>query len=541
MRVAEPPRVLHLVQPPQTALLRLILSVHRTFTAPSAPQPARPSRDAVLLTAITLISFLLLGYHPFTEDAGIYRSGINLALNPALYPASRLFILTYMHHTLFPYFFALVTRILYLPLAWVLLCVHIVLLWLLLYAVRRIAILCFTNPAAQWTAVALTAFCLVTPVAGTALTIADPYLTPRSFTTPFTLLLLCAVLDRRPRLASGSLLIVGCFHPLMAIYAAAFALVLWTVHTRRPHGVLRLCLAAMLGATLIALTRQRVVEDPVYIQAVLTRTYFYLADWQWYELIGLAAPLAIFLWMYRTDRTQPGSHAYNRAALTGTALACGLTAIIISAIFVQPASHSHLLARMQPLRIFHTLYSLLFILLGGTLAERLPQRIQRPAIALVLCAAAGVMFFVESQTFPASAHLEMPWDSPRNSWQQAFLWVRGNTPPDALFALDANYITAVGEDTQNFRAMAERSSLSDYSKDSGSVAIFPQLAAAWQDGEQRSVDISRISDMERINRLAPAGVTWIVLQQKYQQGTAQTHLSCPYRNNTVLICRLSAN
>jgi hypothetical protein len=529
-----------LVLPSQTLPLRPILSVHRTCSAPSS-QSDFPLRDAAALTVITLLSFLLLGYHPFAEDAGIYRSGINLALDPALYPASGLFILAHMHHTLFPYFFALVTQTLHLPLAWILLCAHVALLWLLLYAARRIAVLCFAHSVAQWTAVALTAFSLAIPVAGTALTLADPYLTPRSFATSFTLLLLCAVLDLRPRLAALSLLIAGCFHPLMAIYAAAFALVLWTVHARRLHGTLRLCLAAVLGATILALTQQGVGESPAYIHAALTRTYFYLSDWQWYELAGLAAPLAIFVWIYWIDRAQPASHARNRAAFAGTALACGMTAILISAIFVQPASRSHLLARLQPLRIFHTIYILLFILLGGMLAERLPRRIQRPGIALVLCTVAGIMFFVERQTFPASAHLEMPWRAPRNPWQQAFLWARDNTPQNAIFALDANYITRDGEDAQNFRAIAQRSALPDYSKDGGSSAIFPQLAAAWQDGEQRSADISTLTDTARINRLAPGGVTWIVLQEKYQQGSVQTHLPCPYRNNTVLICRLPAN
>lgn len=531
---------------PQPFLLPLVLRStlpvqHASGTEPSPRQPG-PLRRAAALTAVTLAGFLLLGYHPFAEDAGIYRCSINLAVHPALYPASRAFILPYMRLTLFPYFFAFLMRALHLPPAWVLFCAHLILLWLLVYAAHRIAALCFARHLAQWSAVALAAFCLATPVAGTALSIADPYLTPRAFATPFSLLLLCAVLERRPRLAAFALCILLCFHPLMAIYAAAFALVLWTIHTRRPHGTLRLCLAAMLAATLLALTQQGVVESPAYVHAALTRTYFYLADWQWYELIGLAAPLAIFWRIYGADsdrgRAQSTPHAHNRAALAATALACGLTAIIICAIFAQPASHSHLIARLQPLRIFHTIYILLFILLGGTLAEKLPRRMARPVIALALCAAAGVMFFVERRTFPASAHLEMPWRAPRNPWQQAFLWARDNTPQDAVFALDANYITTGGEDAQNFRAIAERSSLSDHSKDGGSASIFPQLAAAWQDGEQRSTDLSRIPDAERIARLAPAGVTWVVLQQRYQQGPSQTHFACPYHNSTVLVCRL---
>jgi hypothetical protein len=489
-----------------------------------------------LLAAITLLSFLLLGYHPYAEDAGIYRSGIHLALNPALYPASRLFIQPYMRLTLFPWLFAGLVRLLHLPLPWLLLAVHVLLLWLLLYAAHRLAILCFSSPKSQWMAVALTALCLSTPVAGTALTIADPYLTPRSFATPCSLLLLVAVLERRSHLAAFAILAALLFHPLMAIYAVFLALVLWTFTTRRPRGTQRLCVAALLAGILITLQQQRITESPAYIHAALTRTYFYLADWQWYELLGLVAPLGIFFWIYRADRRSPSnSHAGNRAALTGAACACGITAIVISVLFVHPASHSHLLARMQPLRIFHTIYILLFLLLGGTFAEWLLQRMKQPAFVLipVLCLAAAGMFFVERQTFPANAHLEMPWRTPQNQWLQAFLWARDNTPQNALFALDANYITTPGEDAQVFRAAAQRSALSDYSKDGGSSAIFPQLAPAWQQGQQLSAGLSSISDAERIARLAPAGVTWIVLQQ-----SAQTHLPCPYRNSAVLVCEL---
>jgi hypothetical protein len=493
------------------------------------------------LTAITLASALLLGYHPFAEDAGIYRSGINLALNPALYSVSRPFVLAHMHLTLFPYFFAFLVRALHLPLAWILLCTHLALLWLLLYAAHRLAIHCFAQPQAQWTAVALTAFCLATPVAGTALVIADPYLTPRSFAAPLTLLLLCAVLERRPRLAAIALALTLCFHPLMAMYAAAFALLLWTQQTRRTQGTLRLCLAALLAGVAVTLQQQHITESTAYIHAALTRTYFYLADWEWYELIGLAAPLLIFYGIYKSNCSQTSSQARNRTALAGTTLACGITAIAVSAFFVQPASHSHLLARLQPLRIFHTIYVLLFILLGGILAEKLSGwSTRRFILATVLCASAGLMLFVERQTFPASAHLEMPWRAPRNQWQQAFLWARANTPQSAVFALDANYITREGEDAQNFRAVSERNSISDYSKDGGSSAIFPQLAPAWQDGQERSTGLSQISDKERVARLTPAGVSWIVLQQRYQQGAAQTHLPCPYRNSAVIVCELPA-
>ena len=525
----------------------LILFPHPVPPTQTAPPQSRPLRDAAILTAITFTSFFLLGYHPFAEDAGIYLSGIHLALNPALYPASRAFVLAHMHLSFFADFFAFTVRYLHIPLAWALLSAHILLLLLLFIAIRRLAVQCFASPIAQWMAVALTAFCLSTPIAGTALFIADPWLTPRSFAAPFNLLLLSTVLDRGPLhrrlwIALPALLIALCFHPLMAIYGIGFALVLWTLHARRSHGTLRVCLAAVLAATIIVYTQQHVSESPAYIHAALTRTYFYLGEWQWYELVGLAAPLLLFAWIFHSNRSGSTTYARNRAALSGAALACGITAILISAIFVHPASHSHLLARLQPLRIFHVIYILLFLLLGGMLAEWAASRMQHPAFVLapILCAAAGMMFFCERQTFPASGHLEMPWQAPVNPWQQAFLWARDNTPRDALFALDANYISTDGEDAQNFRATAERSSLSDYSKDGGSSAIFPQLAETWQLGQQRSANLSNLPDTARIAQLAPSGVTWVVLQEKFQTGSAQTHLPCPYRNSTVLVCQLPA-
>ena len=82
----------------------------------------------------------------------------------------------------------------------------------------------------------------------------------------------------------------------------------------------------------------------------------------------------------------------------------------------------------------------------------------------------------------------------RNLWVQAFVWIRGNTPKDALFALDADYINAAGEDAQCFRAIAERSALPDYSKDGGEASIAPELADAWAIGQAAQ---QRLSDAER--------------------------------------------
>lgn len=50
---------------------------------------------------------------------------------------------------------------------------------------------------------------------------------------------------------------------------------------------------------------------------------------------------------------------------------------------------------------------------------------------------AGVCF-AQFQLFPGTQHVEWPGAAPKNSWEQAFVWIRGNTHVDAIFALDPN-------------------------------------------------------------------------------------------------------
>ena len=123
--------------------------------------------------------------------------------------------------------------------------------------------------------------------------------------------------------------------------------------------------------------------------------------------------------------------------------------------------------------------------------------------------------------------------APRNLWVQAFVWVRGNTAQDALFALDADYINAAGEDAQCFRAITERSALPDYSKDGGEASIAPELAGAWAIGQTAQQGLSEESDAQRTAALRPLGVEWVVMA-----ADAATNFDCPYRNAAVRVCRL---
>jgi hypothetical protein len=221
------------------------------------------------------------------------------------------------------------------------------------------------------------------------------------------------------------------------------------------------------------------------------------------------------------------------------AVAAGLTAIVVAILFARTGMASHLVARLQPLRIFQLVYVVMILVLGGTLGERLLQRrtVRWVAVFSVL---AAVMVTVERETFPASKHLELPkalgtvvaMDSP-NEFEQAFRWISRNTPRDAVFALDAQYISEPGEDAQGFRAIAERNALPDFSKDGGVVTNKPELAATWLRGETAQVQLNAEPDAERVARLRPLGVTWVVLNR-----SAATGFVCDYANEVVKVCRL---
>jgi hypothetical protein len=159
---------------------------------------------------------------------------------------------------------------------------------------------------------------------------------------------------------------------------------------------------------------------------------------------------------------------------------------------------------------------------------------------VVFSVLAGVMVMAERKTFPASRHLELPRmvagdeSADRgNAYQRAFAWIGGNTPRDAFFAMDAQYITTPGEDAQSFRAIAGRSVLPDFSKDGGVVTNKPELAAEWLHGQQAQASLGTETDARRIAVLRPLGVTWVVLERE-----AVTGFACAYANEAVKVCRL---
>ena len=199
-------------------------------------------------------------------------------------------------------------------------------------------------------------------------------------------------------------------------------------------------------------------------------------------------------------------------------------------LFSLPGNYGPL-ARFQPLRGLHLLYLLLFLLIGGFCGEFLLKHHVWRWVILFLPLCVGI-WTAQRTLFPASAHIEWPHATNRNPWAQAFHWVHGHTAINARFGIDPNYLYIQGEDTNGFRAIAQRSKLSDSGKDSGEVSMFPNLAERWWTEVQAQKNWKSFSEADFARLKNDYGVNWIVVQ------TRPLNLQCPYRNDAVMVCRL---
>ena len=484
------------------------------------------ARHPVITMALVTPAVLLVhGYHPLADDGAVYVTGIKKLANPSLYQSDAVFASSPTHLSIFAH--VLAPLLLYrgsLP-ALLLVC-HLASIFLFLLGSWRVAVRIFSTPRACWGAVLLAACCFTLPVAGTSLSIMDPYVTARSFSTPLCLFALAAVLDEKWAECFLWLAVAALLHPLMAGYTAISML---TVALIRRNMWLTLGVVFgmgwLLGAAVFAATRH---ADPslAYNRAILSRSYFFLSSWRWYEYPGLVIPLMLLGFAGFRSRMPWATRTLAIAAtVTGS---CGL---LISLCFVH-RSGSLPLARLQVLRIFHFVY-LAGVLLAGGLLATLAQRHKR-TVAVFYLLVLGALFAGQRLTYPESNHVEWPGLAPRNRWQQAFLWIRANTPNDAIFALDNDYIESAGEDAQGFRATAERSAVADWFKDGGIASNFPQAAPSWEQQSGATAQLNSAADELRLARLQPLGVTWIVLPAQ-----ASTGFPCPFTNARVRVCRLS--
>jgi hypothetical protein len=266
-------------------------------------------------------------------------------------------------------------------------------------------------------------------------------------------------------------------------------------------------------------------------EALLSRTYFLVSNWAWYEWAGVCAPLALIWWFSRDPipGTKPAFRSLLRALLPFGLL------FTVAGLTLTASSRLDNLTRLQPMRAFHLVYLLFFVFLGGLLGEHVLRQKTWRWIAMFLPLAVG-MWLVQHSAYPSSLHVELPGWPDHNRWDAAFHWIGHNCPKDAVFALDPGYMLSPGEDLHGFRAVAERSILADAVKDSGAVSLFPNLAEDWKQQVDAQHGLEQFGP-EQFRKLAQAfPVTWIVTEKTAPQG-----VTCPYQHDGLSVCRIDAS
>jgi hypothetical protein len=481
------------------------------------------------LLVLTAVALLIHGYHPYAEDSEIYLPGVLKILNPSLFPANAEFFGQHAGHTLYPNLIAVSVRATHLPLPWAAFLWHLISVFLLLAATWRLASALFEDERAHWAAVALMAALLTLPIAGTALYILDQYLNPRNLAAFAVLFAVAEVLHRKYGRAMLWLAFAAVMHPLMASFAIAFCVWLIVLDRYRPP-LLGFAAALPFGLTLDP-------PPPAYHQVALRQPYFYIQRWQWYEWLGLVGPVILFWMMAGFARRRK----MNNLELVSRAVVPFVLVATLAAIVLSIPARFEALARLEPLRCLALTYMLLIVVGGGLLGQYVLQTHVWRWLVLFVPLSLG-MYFAQRQLFPASAHIEWPRAQPRNQWAQAFEWIRGNTPLDALFALDPGHMGLPGEDENGFRARAERSMLADLVKDKGACSMFPPLSVQWleQVEDQKNWKQLGKEDFEGLRR--KYGVSWVVLEQPGLAEHGSEHgpagMECPYENSAVRVCHV---
>jgi hypothetical protein len=494
------------------------MTLHDRKTGASGSEPIG-LRDMLLLAALTVGAVAIHGYHGGAEDSEIYLSAVLKYLNPALFSKNAEFFGTHAGMTLYPALIAWSIRLSHLSVGTVMLLWHLATIFGLLFGCYRVARLCFAEKHAAWCGVALVASLLTIPVAGTALYIMDQYVTARALSTAASLLALACILERRYVAGAAWVILAVAVHPLMGMFLVALAALLVFFDAAKKWT------PAMFALFPMSLFPPVSAAYGVVLQS---HPYFLLTNWAWYELLGLVAPMALFLAMAR----------FGRRACHGPMVHLLKVLTVFEALFVVMALGVSMpgplerFSQLQPMRCLLLVYVLLFLLGGGLLGQWvLRRRAWRWALLFVpLCAG---MAFAQVRIFPDSPHLEMPWAQPGNSWVAGFDWIRRNTPLDAYFALDPDYEQLAGEDVHGFRATSQRSMMADYWNDSGAPSMFPALAAEWNEQVEARRGWKQFQHADFLRLKARYGVDWVVVERPGVSG-----LECPYRNERILVCRV---
>jgi len=483
-----------------------------------------------MLLLLTLGAVLIHGYHVGIEDQGIYLPAIKQHLWPALYPHDSELFLPQTRPTLFDEAVAFTARVSPLSLETTLLVWHVASIYFMLWGCLRLARRFFPSPEAPWAAVALVATLLTLSVTGTGLYLVDQYLHPRAPATALLLFMLIDVFDRKLWRAPLWIVPAALLHIQMTFYAVLLALFFLIPENWLPSKLR--APSPGFAALLISFPLSTLFEkgSDAWLEAARTRSIHYLLRWSWYEWLGIFGPM-ILLWSYARIGERRGLARLTFAARRIVLFAAFL--FVVACITTIPPAFERL-TPYQPMRGFHLVYLFLVLLSGGLLGQFVLRK-RALLWVLLFVPLALAMFYAQRQLYPTSSHVEQPGAKTTNTWLEAYEWTRLNTPVDAYFALDPNYLDAPENDMHGFRALAERSVMADYIKDSGVALLFPAVAERWRNEVHARSNWKQFhrSDFERLHH--DFGVDWVLISASHP---AAGELVCPYQNQSVRICRL---
>ncbi len=476
---------------------------------------------------LTLAALAIHGYHLGVEDGEIYIPAARKLLHPDFYPYATEFFASHERLSLFAPILAWTARLTHLSLDWTFFLWYMATLFLTLVACWMLAAISFRRMRARWCAVLVITTILAMPATNTGLLLMDPYLTARSFSTPLTLFALIALARRRYGFAVLITIATAAIHPQMAAYLVFLGVVLgcidrfqWAAPDAPAAGMFLIATPA--GFKLAA-------AQGAYREALYSRDFYFLSTWTWYHWLGLLAPLAILFWFARggVRETTP-----EFARLSLALIPFGAVSILAGAA-IASTHRLDMFARLQPLRCFHLITFVFMLFFAGMLGEYLAEKRAWVIPALCVPLAAG-MFLVARATYPVSPHIEWPGRATSaNAWVNTLFWIRRNTPCDAIFAVDSGYFLSPDVDVHGFRALSERSSLADYYKDGGVVAIFPRLADEWKQMSSATAGLNHFSVPDFVRLAHEYPVTWTVIH-----GSAPAGMDCPYQQNGYAVCRI---
>ena len=232
--------------------------------------------DVTALTLLTPFVLLIHGYHPFADDAGIYVAGIRKMLDPSIFSVDSSFVVAHTQLSIFSHVFAAAIKLFHIPLEMGLLTAYLLSIFAFLLGCFQLSQRIYRDTQLQWGATLLASALFTLPVAATALSVMDPYVTARSFSTPASLFALTECIDRDWKRTACWFAVIALLHPLMAVYLAAFLLAYALVSRNRWRWLAAACVSAFAGSAAIYLATRHASLPTGYREAVLTRTYFFL-------------------------------------------------------------------------------------------------------------------------------------------------------------------------------------------------------------------------------------------------------------------------